>query len=103
MTNCIMSERSDQSFGCERSEPSRQDRAPRSEAQRSAVQLLVSNITDLVRNPHQVCLSDALHEWVADGDVALDGDRDRQVGRPHAPDVQQPEGVRYAVRVICRI
>ena len=49
-------------------------------------------------DPHQVCLSDALHEWVADGDVALYGDRDRQVGRPHAPDVQQPEGVRYAVR-----
>ena len=32
MTNCIMRERSDRSFGCERSEPSRQDRAPRSDS-----------------------------------------------------------------------
>ena len=29
MTSFIMRERSDRSFGCERSEPSRQDRAPR--------------------------------------------------------------------------
>ena len=44
MTTCIMRERSDRLFGYERSEPSWQDRAPRSEAQRSAVQQLVSDI-----------------------------------------------------------
>ena len=46
VTSCIMRERSDRSFGCERSEPSWQDRAPRSEAQRSAVQLLVNYAMD---------------------------------------------------------
>ena len=49
-----MRERSDRSFGCERSEPSRQDRAPRSEAQRSAVQLLV--VYKVVSDIHRVVI-----------------------------------------------
>ena len=54
-----MRERSDRSFGRERSEPSWQDRAPRSEAQRSAVRQLVSKY---VRSVYMSTYLTKMHE-----------------------------------------